>query len=330
MIRKKNNISYLHVDTRTTIKDKCFLSQYVFSIMILAFIAILLFAFQAPSLVQTIKCSQECSFGPTPIDVVPLACPITDFNTLCSVELRFDFIQHLVNGSFEPKNETQSFPELDIVIEFNSSRMSTYLDYNCVTDTCDQEFVRETLSPVMAEFNSTELLSILTDTFFTTNPDPQGVVCADKRCASNEFCKAFITRIISGTDTSVEIMRHPGCVPDLLYTGDFMLMQQNLMVNTAMEMYWVVCNQPLCDGNKTLLDALNLVTNTFKLPLNYSFSGITTTTEISTISTSSLPSVANPTVSVSWMRMKGTEIMAGFKLEWLFSLIFVPAYFILT
>ena len=107
--------------------------------------------------VQSLRCSNNCTFQGLNLnssDTFNLCTSLNQSNNdtdqLCQVKLMINPIENLVNGSFISRKATFSDSNRLLVrthFPLNDSSVIIHIEYDCsVTDYCDIEFVRETLS----------------------------------------------------------------------------------------------------------------------------------------------------------------------------------------
>ncbi|CAF3023835.1 unnamed protein product [Rotaria sp. Silwood2] len=152
---------------------------------------IFIFLFTLPT-IESSRCSKECKFkdfqlnSSFPSDFCSISKSNNDINQRCRVELTIDFTTGLVNGSFNTENQSSLVSnKLDIrsIFSLNDISVKVTIRYYCsVSDYCDLDFVRETLS---SNWSTVEVQSIreklASHLYDPNNIDPI-------KCFSNDSC----------------------------------------------------------------------------------------------------------------------------------------------
>jgi len=223
-----------------------------------------------------------------------------NINQDCTVKLAIDFTTGLVNGWFTSKN--QSFiPEnrLEIQTQFSlkDTSIKVNITYTCsMSDYCDLEFVRETLSPALAAVKIEPIRETLAARLYnSSNTDP--IKCSSNSvCWDNtSFCYAIYSRenAKSGSKEDVE----NGCANQFDEEPIFSWIQRyNPFITYSMtDIAWFFCNIPNCDSNGTVIETFQWLAREYILPLNISVLNVTTTTVRPTTTTAAKTSTISAT-----------------------------------
>jgi hypothetical protein len=214
--------------------------------------------------------------------------------------LAIDFTTGLVNGWFTSKNQSfmpQNNLEIQTQFSLTDTSIKVNITYTCaMSDYCDLEFVRETLSPVLAAVQLEPIREKLAARLYnSSNTDP--VKCSNNSSCPENISLCYGTYIlqngISGSRENVE----NGCAtgfdkePIFLWTQQYTPFTTFRMTNIGV----FLCNIPNCASNGTVIETFEWLTREYILPLNISVLNVTTTTFRPTTTTSKETSTISAT-----------------------------------
>jgi hypothetical protein len=289
----------------------------VFAILIFSILLVVPFT-------ESIRCLNNCTFQNIPMNssISSNICASSDesknlTNQLnsCVVSLIIDFTTGLVNGSFnveEPPAESSDYLFIITTFSLNDTSVKVNIEYDCsVSNDCDLQFVRETLSPAMAAVQVEPLRQKLVTGLY--NPNNTGPV----KCSNNGACPQ--NRSLCYAEYTHENVTYGGlekihhrCVNSVAPKVDWLQLytpysQSGLHHNGVLH-----CNTPNCDSNSAMLETFRWLAREYILPLNVSVLNVTTkpqptrttatttTTAVSTtVSTTTTTTAVSTTVSTT-------------------------------
>ncbi|CAF2564796.1 unnamed protein product [Rotaria sp. Silwood2] len=256
---------------------------------------IFIFLFTLPT-IESSRCSKECKFkdfqlnSSFPSDFCSISKSNNDINQRCRVELTIDFTTGLVNGSFNTENQSSLVSnKLDIrsIFSLNDISVKVTIRYYCsVSDYCDLDFVRETLS---SNWSTVEVQSIreklASHLYDPNNIDPI-------KCFSNDSCPqneslCFVSYVYWEWNKDLTVSgtcRDSISTPRLLWSQSY---EGGGIWRSLTEIGLYYCNTPTCGYNTSAIEIFQRLSREYILPLNLSLINTTTTTPKPTETTSS-------------------------------------------
>ncbi|CAF3485564.1 unnamed protein product [Rotaria sp. Silwood2] len=150
-----------------------------------------------------------------------------------------------------------------------------------MTNNCDQEFIKETLSGDWRRVQSEvmRLRKNLADLLFNSSDLRPGDGCIGrKNCSGEGFCEAsYINGSVRGAEFESRCA-YPTNEPLLEW-----IQQVDLKLLSEQALY--TCNKPSCAAKTTVQHIVEMIKNNYVLPLNVTVPLKTTTTRLSTMST---------------------------------------------
>ncbi len=254
-------------------------------------------------LAESSRCSKKYTFPPLPLNSsIPSNFsqssndPNDNINQECEVNLAIDFTTGFVNVSFDPKNQSVLYTNqlrIRTIFSLNDTSIKVNITYTCsMSDYCDLDFVRETLSPKLAAMPMESLRQNLTDRLYNpNNTDP--IQCSNNNlCPQNStFCVAMYiyenktdgeeeevgSECISETDVPLRVFweQHYSSYSIAYHSS-------NRLTNTGD----FFCNIPNCGSNATIIETFQWLTRDYILPVNISVLNVKITTSQPTTTTS--------------------------------------------
>ncbi|CAF1238390.1 unnamed protein product [Adineta steineri] len=259
----------------------------------LIFIFVILFVV---SFTESRRCPMNCTFQGLHLhssissDYCPSLNQSNDnINQACAVKLSIDFTTGLVNGSFYVENQSlSSSDKLNILSIFSLNDTSTTVEitYICsVSDYCNFDFIRETLSSALAAVQIEPLRQELAVRLY--NPNNIGAI----RCLNNTLC-AENTSLCSGVYIRTNKIsgdrydKSGACAssnsnPQVYLIQSYAPYQSGISSDIGV----FYCNTPNCSSNTTIIETFQWLTQKHILPLNFSVVNVTTTMSPTTSST---------------------------------------------
>ena len=256
-----------NVDTerRSSTKMK---NLFVFSLLLLA---------SRVPVNDCLRCATDCPFVFTSFNII-------SFDRICLryaerdaaqctlvVELDFEFTD---GGGVLMLEDRVGDDSLEIENKFgiDSNATSAVIRYRCsMSDNCAWEFFRELFGPALVNFDGMALRRRLSEQLYTDTPDPNGVQCAQTKCASNEYCQGHLRGEQSVNRSTFYPENNLPCVK----ASD---KQEMISIERTFSYFYnlrstmsLLCNRPECNSNTTLMLAYQIFAEGFDLPINYSF-----------------------------------------------------------
>jgi len=272
-------------------------STIIFSILLLIPIA------------ESRRCLRNSSFqewqlnSSIPSDLYPSSNESNDIiNQDCKVKLEIDFITGLVNVQFDAqKHSVQPRNQLDILTIFSleSTSKNVSITYTCsMSDYCDIDFLRETLSSTWATLQMESIRQELATRLYNSNNTGPVRCFNNNLCPQNTaFCSVTHSRTngTSGGNEEVE----SGCTNLTDHEPIFVWLQTYtpLFTDRQSEIGVFYCNIPNCASNNTVIETFQWLTREYILPLNISILNVTTTTTQPTITITSTRESTTTTAS---------------------------------
>ncbi|CAF1238062.1 unnamed protein product [Adineta steineri] len=255
--------------------------------------------------VESIQCSKNCSFSQLslnssfPSDLCSSSNESNnDTNAQCEVKLSIDLNNNLVNGSFDFNiKPLWQHNELEIITFFSLTDTSVKIDitYTCsMSDNCDIEFVRQTLTSKLASLQLESVRQTLANRLYNST-NTRYILCSNKGfCSPNtSFCHGMYIRQNATYSDQEDVRR--GCLLSIdslnvTWTQTYTPYTRYGLINTGS--YY--CNIPMCASDSVILETFQWLTINYTLPVNVSVLDIITphpptTTTTTTISTTTTP-----------------------------------------
>ncbi len=246
------------------------------------------------------RCSTNCTFQELPLNssIPTIFCPSSnqsndDIDQTCRLNLTIDFTRGFAKGSFAAILQPPRIRDkLDIITTFSliDTTIKIQIDYICsISDYCDVEFLRETLSPALVAVQMESFRQNLSARLYDSNNVGHFECSNYSFCSKNSsFCyMTYLNRSesLGGYEEVSGSCAHPN---DTLAVEWYQLYTP----------YWdsgltkagtYLCNMPNCGSNTTVLETFHWLAREYILPVNVSILNTTTTpaptTTTTTIST---------------------------------------------
>jgi hypothetical protein len=216
-----------------------------------------------------------------------------NINQDCTVKLAIDFTTGLVNGWFTSKNQSfmpENRLEIETQFSLNDTSIKVNITYTCsMSDYCDLEFVRETLSPALAAVQIEPIRETLAAHLYnSSNTDP--IKCSSNSSCPENISLCYATYILqNGISGSREYVESDCATefdkePEFRWTQRYTSFTTFPMTNVGV----FLCNIPNCGSNGTVIETFQWLTREYILPLNISVLNVTTTTFRPTTTTSTI------------------------------------------
>jgi hypothetical protein len=256
---------------------------------------------------ESIRCLNSCTFQGLQLDspVLSNICPLSNEQYQnCEVMLTIDFAARLVNGSFAgEKPPFQPHDELDVTTRFslNDTSVKVNIDYTCsVSDYCDLEFLRETLSPTLAAMQVEPVRQELARRLY--NPDyTDPIECSNEGLCPEDISLCYTEYIhynvtYSGPEEVLSRCARPTDPLEVVWTQVYSPYQTYGLNNDGS----FQCNMPKCESNTTIIETFQWLAGEYQLSLNLSVLYVTTTTTTTTTATTTITTtVVSTTVSAT-------------------------------
>ncbi|UJR10829.1 hypothetical protein I4U23_015016 [Adineta vaga] len=238
-------------------------------------------------LIDSSRCLKKCTFegvplnSSFPIDICPSTQINDDINQQCMVQLTIDFSTGLINGSFDAEPRaimTENRLVIDTKFLLNEISVKLDVNYNCsVSDFCDLEFVRETLSPSLAMLDVESFRQTLATNLY--HPNNTGPI----QCQNDDICPqntslCFISYIHWSRSGNIHV--NGGC--QKLDSDDFphvhwIQLYEPDGVKYGLTQFGIYyCNTENCGKNITALNTFQMLERDYIIPINTSVINATT------------------------------------------------------
>ncbi|CAF2564777.1 unnamed protein product [Rotaria sp. Silwood2] len=254
-----------------------------------AVIMYVLFIFIFLSTVPTIessRCSKSCSFrgiqlnSSLPSDFCSTSKLNDDIKQQCRVKLTIDFTTGLVNGSFDAENRSilsEDVLMIETTFSLNDTSVKVTIRYYCsVSDYCDIDFVRETLSSNWSAIQVQPIREKLVSRLY--NPDNTDPI----KCFSNDSCPynkslcvvSYFYVQSSESTTVIGKCLHITDSPKVEWVQSYTANEIGKGLKEGGSYY---CNTPTCGYNTSAIETFQMLSDEYILPLNLSVINATTT-----------------------------------------------------
>jgi hypothetical protein len=238
-----------------------------------------------------------------PSDLYPSSNNSNDnINQDCRVHLAIDFTTGLVNGWFNAQTQSsQPRNQLDILTIFSlkGTSKNVSITYICsMSDYCDIDFLRETLSSAWASLQMESIRQELVNRFYDSN-NTCPIRCSNNNsCPQNTLLCSVTYSHSNGTSGGNEKVES-GCTNLTDHEPIFVWFQTYtpFFTDRQSEIGVFYCNTPNCASNKTVIETFQWLTREYILPLNISILNFTTTTSRPTITTTSTRGLTTTTTN---------------------------------
>ncbi len=236
-------------------------------------------------------------------------------NEDCRVHLAIDFTTGLVNGWFNPRNQS-SRPQnqLDVLTIFSlkGTSKNVSITYTCsMSDYCDIDFLREALSSVWPTLRIESIRQELISRLYNANNTGPVSCSAINSCPQNiSYCSVAYSRI-NGTSGGTENIGN-GCdngadhEPILLWLQNYTPLNRDSLIEIGV----FDCNIPNCASNNTVIETFRWLTREYVLPLNISKLHFTSPTP-SPVTTTTTTSTGGSTTTTTSTRGSATTTSTG-------------------
>jgi hypothetical protein len=172
-----------------------------------------------------------------------------------------------------------------------------------MSDYCDIEFLRETLSSTWTTLQMESIRQELATRLYNAN-NTSPIRCSDNnsRPSNTLFCSVTYSRVNGTSDGEENIQNQCTNLTD--HEPTFLLLQNYTPLNShsLIEIGVFDCNIPYCASNNTVLEIFRWLTREYLLPLNTSIRHFTTTTSSPTTTKTSTSRLTTKTTTISTRR----------------------------
>lgn len=229
--------------------------------------------------VSSLRCAHDCELDAVPFNTTdPFKTPcqtmeVDGSTSVCFVFLNVDYRDRTISAGFNAKHSNILSSALRVRSTLFPHMIETFISYQCsITDNCDQEFVRETISSdKWDDLKEGELREKLNSLLYNRDESVEQILCDNHLvCERFEHCEAELIR----NDTLAQPER-------FIFNNKFLcnnasdgkvVYDQHFYENgkDSFAMLEVICNKNGCNDERTVRAVYETLAHDFVLPLNYS------------------------------------------------------------
>jgi hypothetical protein len=242
------------------------------------------------------RCSTNCTFQELPSNpsIPTTFCPSSnqsndDIDQACRLKLTIDFTRGFANGSFATMLQPPRIRDkLDIITFFSliGTKITIEIDYICsISDYCDVEFLRETLSPALVAVQMESFRQNLSARLYDSN-NVGHFECSDYSFCSKNSSFCYMTYVNPSESFGSDEKVSGSCAhPNATLTVEWYQLYTPYWDSGLTKAGTYLCNKPNCGSNATVLETFHWLAREYILPLNVSILNTTTTPAPTTTTT---------------------------------------------